>query len=392
MASVVLGISGSVAAYRAADLARDLMRADCTVRACLTQAAAKFVSPDLFQALTGQPCLSGDVFEEPEAGRMAHIDWARGADALLIAPATGDILNKLAAGIADDMLTTIALAYTGPLVIAPAMNPSMYANENVQEAVAKLKARVSVFIEPEDGDVACGEYGQGKLAANARIVEATLGVIGWQKQLASKRVLITSGPTQEPIDDVRYISNHSSGKMGAAIARAAQMMGAEVTVVSGPSQAPMPLGAKVVQVKTAQEMLDAALALAPDADLIIGVAAVADFRVVNPAQGKIRRGDGNLNLELTPNPDIIAALSKAAKPIAKVIGFAAEPTSDLEIARQKLRRKGLFAIAHNDVSSPGIGFGADANALTLIRAEGEPENSGTLSKLQCAKWLLDRLA
>ena len=392
MASVVLGISGSVAAYRAADLARDLMRADCTIRACLTEAATKFVSPDLFQALTGQPCLSGDVFEEPEAGRMAHIDWARGADALLIAPATGDILNKLAAGIADDMLTTIALAYTGPLVIAPAMNPSMYANENVQEAVAKLKARVSIFIEPEDGDVACGEYGQGKLAANARIVEATLGVMGWQKRMEGKRVLITSGPTQEPIDDVRYISNHSSGKMGAAIARAAQMMGAEVTVVSGPSQAPMPLGAKVIQIRTAQEMLDAALALAPDADLIIGVAAVADFRVVNPAQGKIRRGDGNLNLELTPNPDIIAALSKAAKPNAKVIGFAAEPTSDLEIARQKLRRKGLFAIAHNDVSRPGIGFGSDANALTLIRAEGDPESSGVLSKLQCAKWLLDRLA
>ncbi|HAY15022.1 MAG TPA: bifunctional phosphopantothenoylcysteine decarboxylase/phosphopantothenate--cysteine ligase CoaBC, partial [Fimbriimonadaceae bacterium] len=225
MPTVVLGITGSVAAYRAADLARDLMRAGFTVRACLTEGAQEFVQPALFEALTGQPVLQS-AFDEPEPGRMAHIDWARQADLLLIAPATAHTLNRLAAGIADDMLTTIALVYDGPVVVAPAMNPSMLAHPATQASLQTLQERGVVVVDPVGGLVACGEEGQGKLAANETILQTALAAAQQGKALAGQRVLITSGPTQEAIDDVRYLSNRSSGRMGAALAQAALMQGA----------------------------------------------------------------------------------------------------------------------------------------------------------------------
>jgi len=385
----VLGVSGSVAAYRAADLARDLMRAGFEVRTCLTDGAQQFVKPALFEALTGRPCLQ-DTFEEPERGRMAHIDWARKADVLLIAPATANLLNKLAAGVADDMLSTIALAYPGPMVLAPAMNPAMYAHPATQEAADQLRERAAVFVEPDEGDVACGEYGQGKLAANDRIVEAVLQVARVARLLEGRRVLITSGPTQEPIDDVRFVSNRSSGRMGAALARAALLMGAEVTVVSGPSSAPMPLGAEVVRVRTATEMLAATLPVAEQADLILGAAAVADYRPARAALGKLRRSAEPVQLELVPNPDVIAELAKVC--LGAVVGFAAEPDPDLEEAARKLERKGLTAIAVNDVSRADIGFEAEHNELRLLLPDQPPLESGKLSKLGCALWLLTRIA
>ncbi|HTQ08490.1 MAG TPA: bifunctional phosphopantothenoylcysteine decarboxylase/phosphopantothenate--cysteine ligase CoaBC [Fimbriimonadaceae bacterium] len=388
--NLVLGVSGSVAAYRAADLARELMRSGFTVRVCLTDAAQKFVSPVLFEALTGQPCLI-DAFEEPERGRMAHIDWARQADAIVVAPATANTIARIAHGIGDDMLTTLCLASTAPLVVAPAMNPQMYAGEAHQEALEKLRARAAVIVEPVEGDVACGEHGQGKLASIPEIVEAVKTVAGRSQKLAGQSVLITSGPTQEAIDGVRYLSNRSSGKMGAALARAALLMGAQrVVIVSGPVAVPYPLQAEVVRVVTACDMLEAAQNHAGEADWIIGAAAVADYRPAHPQPGKIRRSAEPLAVELTPNPDVIAELAKLCR--GKVVGFAAEPSGDLAEARAKIERKGLAAIAVNDVSRPGIGFESDRNALTLIMRDGTIASSGVMSKLACALWLIEAIA
>ena len=389
MPNIVLGVCGSVAAYRAADLARDLMRAGFTVRACLTDNAEQFVTRSLFEALTGQPCLQ-DTFEEPQRGRMAHIEWARDATALLIAPASANTLNKLANGLGDDMLTTLALAYRGPLVMAPAMNPSMYAHQATLDSIQKLRERAAVFVEPDEGDVACGEYGQGKLAGKRRIVEAVLEVARVSRLWEGKRVVITSGPTQEPIDDVRFLSNRSSGKMGAALARAALLMGADVTVISGPTSEPMPLGAQVKRVRTAEEMLKAALAATKTADLVIGAAAVADYRPAQIIEGKMRRSADRHQLDLIRNPDIIAEVARSTS--AKCIGFAAEPYPDTETAEMKMASKGLDGIAANDISRSDVGFEANDNELTLLRKDKEPVSSGKMSKLRCALWLLEKLA
>lgn len=388
--NLVLGVCGSVAAYRAADLARELMRAGFTVRVCLTDSAQQFVSPVLFEALTGQPCLQ-DVFEEPERGRMAHIDWARKADLVLIAPATANTLNKIACGIGDDMLTTLVLASERPLLVAPAMNPSMYADATVQSSLSALRDRGTTVAEPADGDVACGENGQGKLASNSAIVGAVLDAAHRGAALAGKSVLITSGPTREAIDDVRYLSNRSSGKMGAALAQAALQLGASrVIVIAGPGTASYSPRAEVVRVESADEMLVAARSASQGIDWIVGAAAVADYRPARRIAGKHRRAEGGLELELVANPDIIATLA-TENPDARVVGFAAEPNAELDEARAKLLRKGLLAIVHNDVSEPKLGFDSDQNSLTLITAQGEV-SSGPASKLRCALWLWERLA
>ncbi len=389
MANIILGVTGSIAAYRAADIARELMRRGCTVRVCLTPNGEKFVTRVLFESLTGQPCLTW-AFDEPEVGRMAHIDWARSADAMLIAPATANIINKVAQGVADDMLSTLAVSFTGPMLIAPAMNPAMYGNVTVQSSIKALQERCVSFIEPAEGEVACGENGQGKLALIAEIVNATMEVVSRGQLLKGMTVLITSGPTRERIDSVRFLSNRSSGKMGAALAKAAMLMGADVTVVTGPVSVVYPFGAEVIRVDSACEMLEAAVCRAKEADVIVGAAAVADYRVANPSDGKVRRSADPISLELVPNPDVIAELAKAA-PQAKVIGFAAEPNPDLEVARAKLVRKGLVAIAANDVSRGDIGFESDQNELVLVRKEGEPEKSGKMSKLGCALWLFEKV-
>ena len=386
--TIVLGVSGSVAAYRACDLARELMRSGFTVRACLTDSAQKFVSAALFEALTGQPCLS-DVFEEPERGRMAHIDWARQASVLVVAPATANTINKLANGYADDMLTTIALAYDGPVVVAPAMNPTMFSDETVQGSLRRLAERGAFVVSPSEGEVACGEQGQGKLASVSEIVSAVVSVCAVAERLKGKTVLVTTGPTEEPIDDVRVLTNRSSGKMGAAVARAALMMGARVVVVAGPQQAALPERAEILRVRTAQEMLDAALPFAAEADLVVGVAAVADFRPKKRIEGKARSGSLE-KVELVANPDVLAALAKATKGVT--VAFAAEPDEGLDAARAKIKAKGVHAVAVNDVSRQDVGFGGDYNELTLLFADGREERSGRKSKFECAVWLLSVLA
>jgi len=388
---VILGVSGSIASYRAADLARELMRAGCDVHVCLTDAAQQFVTPILFETLTGNPCHTS-AFEEPIRGRMAHIDLARQADALVIAPASANTINRIAQGIGEDMLTTLALAFRGPMVIAPAMNPSMFAHDATRASLQTLLERGAFLVDPIEGDVVAGEHGPGKLAPVAEIAEQVLTVIQTTQILKGQNVLITSGPTQEPIDDVRFLSNRSSGKMGAALARGALLLGAEVTVVTGPTHIALPLDAKVIKVKTAEEMLFAASHYLEGQDWIIGAAAVADYRPANPRTGKIRRSSEPMNLEFIPNPDIIATLAKQTNPRQKVVGFAAEPDEGLEAAQAKIQRKGLHAIAINDISRSEIGFEADQNELTLLTADGTTQSSGQMSKLRVALWLWRALA
>lgn len=386
--NLVLGVSGSVAAYRAADLARELMRSGFTVRVCLTDSAQKFVTPALFEALTGQPCLT-DTFEEPERGRMAHIDWARQADAILVAPATANTLNRIAFGIGDDMLTTICLATTKPILVAPAMNPQMYLNENTQEALTRLKAKGVEVIEPLEGDVACGENGQGKLASIQEIVARVVSELSFSRKLEGKEILITSGPTEEPIDDVRMITNRSSGKMGSALAKAALRMGARVTVVAGPQSASITNEATVIRVRTAEQMLEAALRELPEKDIVIGVAAVADYRIENPTQGKIRRSGDPMTLTLIPNPDIIGTLASRKDPSTLVVGFAAEPSSDVSIAQEKIKRKNLDGLVFNNVGNSSIGFDRDENEVTLISPNGSQTEISRRSKFECAVEILN---
>jgi phosphopantothenoylcysteine decarboxylase/phosphopantothenate--cysteine ligase len=347
----ILGVCGSVSAYRAADLARDMMRAGMDVRVCLTDGAEQFVTPILFETLTGNPCLT-NTFEEPEKGRMAHIDWARWADILVIAPASANTLNRIATGAADDMLTTLALVYQGQIVFAPAMNPSMYSSEATQKS--------------------------------SRILEG-------------KNVVITGGPTREAIDSVRYLTNRSSGKMSIALARAAFNCGANVELILGPVSQPIHnvirerASLKVTRVISAAEMGAALNASAPNADWIIGAAAVADYRPSNPITGKLRRKSEPFNLELMPNEDLLANARKLVKPTARVVGFAAEPTGEHEVALEKLRRKNLFAIAANDISRSEIGFESDQNEIDLIFADGTVLESGMKSKLACAVWIWEEL-
>ena len=365
------------------------MRQGHVVRVCLTDAAQKFVTAALFEALTGQPCLV-DTFEEPDRGRMAHIDWARWADAVVIAPATANTLVKVGFGLGDDMLTTLVLAATCPLLVAPAMNPAMYANPTTREALERVRSRAIAIIEPTEGDVACGEHGQGKLASTPQILEEVKLVLNRSARLKGWHVLITSGPTQEPIDAARFLSNRSSGKMGAALARAAILLGARVSVVTGPARAEMPSQAEVVRVKTALEMLAAAEPIARTADLIIGVAAVADYRVKDPSETKLRRDENGISLELIPNPDIIATLAQK-NPHATVVGFAAEPSGNVDVAKAKLEKKNLFALAANDVSGATVGFESDDNDLTVVFRDGRLSTSGQRSKIECALWLLETI-
>ena len=360
---VIVGVTGSVAAYRAADVCREIMRNGFEVRACLTRSAEKFVTTSLFEALTGQPVLT-DVFSEPIAGRMAHIDWARQADCILVCPATANSIATLASGQADDMFSTIVTASDAPIVIAPAMNPQMYASAANAANLSVLRHRGHLILEPSEGDVACGEQGQGKLAATERIVEAVSEAATRSNLLAGKRIVITAGPTREPLDPIRYLSNRSSGKMGFELARAAIQMGAQVTLIAGPTtQIPHPK-ANSVSVETAQEMLKATLKACENADVLIGAAAVADFRPAGTSTEKIKNKQG-FDMQLIPNEDILAAVRDSHENLI-IVGFAAETHEHIGNARAKLAAKRLQAIAVNDVSRTDVGMEVPDNEVTLL--------------------------
>jgi len=367
---ILVAIAGGIAAYKGAELVRLLKKQGAEVRVILSRGAREFITPLTMQALSGEPVHTELLDETAEAG-MGHIALARWADLLVIAPATADVIARLAHGRADDLMTTVALATAAPVAVAPAMNQQMWANAATQENLALLTQRHIQVIGPDEGEQACGDVGPGRLLEPPQILEALAGRFS-SRQLDNKRVVITAGPTVEAIDPVRFLSNHSSGKMGFALARACAEAGADVTLISGPVQLSPPDRVKLVAVKSALEMHAVALAAAEGADLFIGAAAVADYRVASPATDKIKKDDrGELSLSLVENPDIIAAVSGLANRPALVVGFAAETSDLMAHARAKLAKKGLDMIIANDVSDPDTGFGSDHNAVHLIRAVSE---------------------
>jgi phosphopantothenoylcysteine decarboxylase/phosphopantothenate--cysteine ligase len=386
---VALGVTGGIAAYKAAELVRLLQDRGIRVQVVMTRAAQEFVRPLTFAALSGEKVIT-DLFgagaEEPNIdSAVEHIAVAQAIDALVVAPATADVIAKFAHGEANDFLTTLFLATTAPVVIAPAMNVNMWDNAATQANIETLKARGVTIVEPDSGYLACGMVGAGRLAANETIVLAVLKALKAEQDLAGETVLITAGPTREPIDPVRYIGNRSSGKMGYALAEAALRRGAKVIMVSGPTSLKPPSSVEVIQVQTAQQMRDAVMAHFDQATIVIKAAAVADF-TVRSADEKIKR-KGPMTLELEPTTDILAELG-ARKGSRIVVGFAAETTDVLANARKKLESKSLDAIVLNDVSQPGIGFDSERNAVTILTHTGA-ETVPETSKWEVAHRVLD---
>jgi phosphopantothenoylcysteine decarboxylase/phosphopantothenate--cysteine ligase len=368
--NVLLGVSGGIAAYKSAELTRQLLELGATVRVIMTRGAREFITPLTLQALSGNPVHTELLDAEAELG-MSHIELARWADLLLVAPATADLLARLAAGRADDLLTTVALATPAPLLLAPAMNQQMWRDEATAANVATLRARGCTLVGPASGEQACGDIGPGRMEEPAVIAAAAAGLFE-TGLLAGKRVLITAGPTREALDPVRYISNHSSGKMGYALARAAVDAGAVTTLVSGPVNLAEPDHVRVLRVESASQMLDQCLQLLPQCDIFIGCAAVADYRPAVIEKRKIKKGPEEISLRLVRNPDIIAAVA-ASENRPFTVGFAAETNDLLAHAREKMVRKGLDMIVANDVSDSSIGFNSDNNAATVLWADGEQE-------------------
>lgn len=384
---ILLGVSGSIAAYKAADLASRLTQAGARVDAILTAAASRFVAPLTFQSLTGRPA-PADLWSEE--AHVLHVGLADGADLLVVAPATADILAKLAHGLADDLLTVTALAARCPLLVAPAMDAGMFEHPAVQANLATLRARGATVIGPADGRMASGLEGRGRMLEPEEILGHVRLAAGRNGPLAGRRVVVTAGGTQEPIDPVRVIANRSSGKQGFAVAQAALDRGAAVTLVAAPCALATPVGASRVDVATAQEMADAVLESCAGADALVMAAAVADFRPARPAARKLKKDAGPPAVELERTTDILGVVTAARARPACVVGFAAETGDLLRNARRKLKEKRLSLIVANDVTLPGGGFGSDTNRATLIDAAGT-EELPLLSKAEVAGKILDRV-
>jgi len=385
---VVLGVCGGIAAYKVVELASRLTKEGALVDVVMSEAATKFVTPLTFQAITHRT-VATDMFHLEAEGNITHVSLGVAADVVVVAPATAHSIAKLALGIADDLVATTALASTAPLVVAPAMEEHMYHHPATQENLAKLRARGATIVPPAHGRLASGRVGEGRLAEIEEIYQAMERVLGKRRDLAGRRVVVTAGGTQEPIDPVRYIGNHSSGKMGFAIAEAARDRGAAVTLISGPSSLPEPSGVAVVHVQTAVQMEAAVHAALAGADALIMAAAVADYRVTQPAEQKIKKEAGDLTIHLVRNPDILAGLADA--PLLKV-GFAAETEELLAHAAQKMREKRLDMIVANDVSAPGSGFGSDTNRVVILEPDGSADELPLLPKREVAERILDRVA
>ena len=367
---VLVAISGGIAAYKGAELVRQLKKQGAVVRVILSRGAREFITPLTLQALSGEPTHTELLDEEAEAG-MGHIALARWADLMVIAPATADVIARLAHGRADDLLTTVALATPAPVAVAPAMNQQMWANRATQDNLSLLADRHMQIIGPASGEQACGDIGPGRLLEPEDIVAALAGRFS-NRQLENRLVVITAGPTVEAIDPVRFLSNHSSGKMGYALARACVDAGARVKLISGPVQLLSPDRVELISVTSALEMHEAALAEAPGADLFIGAAAVADYRAQHSAPEKMKKSDNEpLTLALIQNPDIIASVSLLENRPTVVVGFAAETSNLIEHARAKRISKKLDLIVANDVSAEQTGFGSEQNAVHLIAADEE---------------------
>lgn len=386
---ILLGITGGIAAYKSADLVRRLKDRGAEVRVVMTQAAQEFITPLTLQALSGHP-VHHDLLDPAAEAAMGHIELARWANLILVAPASADFMARLAGGQGNDLLSTLCLATQAPIALAPAMNQGMWQNPATQDNLATLERRGVRVWGPGQGDQACGESGPGRMLEPLDLAERAAGFFT-QGRLQGYKVVVTAGPTREAIDPVRYLSNHSSGKMGYALAEAAACAGAQVTLISGPTQLPTPCGVERINVVSAAEMHRVSLELAPQCDLFIAAAAVADYRPGQYAQQKIKKGnEEQMRLQLVKNPDIVAEVA-ALKNKPFTLGFAAESEKLLEHARSKLERKRLDAIVANDISAEGIGFNSENNAVTLIDARGQTE-LGLRSKRQLAQDLVAELA
>jgi phosphopantothenoylcysteine decarboxylase/phosphopantothenate--cysteine ligase len=392
---ITLGVTGGVAAYKAAELVRLLQQDGFTVQVVMTGGAREFITPLTFAALTGQKVIT-DLFEKSSTGEanvesaIEHIAAAQRTDLLLIAPATADILAKFARGIADDFLTTLYLAATAPVIVAPAMNVNMWNHAATQENIEKLRSRGVKVVNPDEGYLACGMTGAGRLAGQKEIVAAVRETLHAQKDLHAETILITAGPTCEDLDPVRYITNRSSGKMGYAVAEAAARRGARVILVSGPGNLDTPPGVERIDVRTAEQMHRAVTQKFPDSSIAIFAAAVADYRPVETAGEKIKRNQEPLSLMLEPTPDILASVA-SRKGQAIVVGFAAETQSVAENARKKLIAKNADLIVANDVTAEGAGFDHDTNIVTLFSRDGRDLALPKLSKSEVAQRILDEI-
>lgn len=388
--NVVLGVTGGIAAYKACELTSRLRKAGAQVYVIMTKNACQFVSPLTFETLSNHPVVT-DTFARPDTWEVEHIALAKRADVFVIAPATANILAKMANGIADDMLSTTLLATRAPVLVAPAMNTGMWENIATRENVKTLQGRDVQFIGPEGGFLACGDSGAGRMSDPKDIFDAIEKILCHKRDLEGLSVLVTAGPTQEKIDPVRYISNRSSGKMGYAIAEAAAKRGAKVTLVSGPVKLETPQGVERVDILSTQDLYDQMTARCPQMDVVIQAAAPADFTPAVVADQKIKKhGDGDLTITLRQTPDVAAQVGRLKKPGQILVGFAAETNDVLENAEGKLRKKNLDMIVANDVTAPGAGFDVDTNIVTFVTAKGK-ETLPCLPKTQVAEELLNRV-
>jgi phosphopantothenoylcysteine decarboxylase / phosphopantothenate---cysteine ligase len=385
---VVLGVSGGIACYKAVELVRLLVKDGFVVQVIMTRGAMEFVTPLTFQTLSGRPVAS-ETFNLTQESEIGHIRLADAADLFVIAPATANVIGKIAAGIADDLLTTVLMATKAPVLIAPAMNIHMYENPILQENVRKLRRLGYYFMEPAEGHLACGYEGKGRLPEPEKILEEVHRLLN-KKDLAGEKLLITAGPNREPLDPVRYLSNRSSGKMGYALARAAIRRGAEVALISGPTMLEPPTGARLIPVTTAAEMRHAVLNEFPRSTAVIMAAAVTDYRPADFAGKKMKRGQGPIEIRLEPNPDILKEIG-AQKNGKLLVGFAAETDELVANAKKKLEDKNLDMIVANDVTGAGAGFDVDTNVATILDRGGGVLALPLMSKDELAEQIFDYL-
>ncbi|WP_069650207.1 bifunctional phosphopantothenoylcysteine decarboxylase/phosphopantothenate--cysteine ligase CoaBC [Caloranaerobacter ferrireducens] len=386
--NVVLGVTGGIAAYKAVDVVSRLKKLGANVDVIMTKSATKFVTPLTFQSLS-QNFVTVDMFAEPKKWEVEHISLAQKADIFLVAPATANVIGKVANGIADDMLTTTIMATRAKVIFAPAMNTNMYRNPIFKENMEKLKSLGYEFIKPASGRLACGDYGEGKMAEPADIVEY-IKMHFAKKTLLDKKVIVTAGPTIERIDPVRYITNFSSGKMGYAVAIEAKRRGADVILISGPTNLDKPEGIKVVSINTTMEMLKAVEEYFDETDVLIKAAAPLDYRPEVVSDKKIKKQDGSLNIKFVRNPDILAHFGKLKKKQI-LVGFAAETNDVIENAIKKIKIKNLDFIVANDVTMKNAGFRSNTNIATIIDKEGHTYNYPQMSKEELAKIILDKV-
>ena len=387
---IVLGVTGSIAAYKAVELLRELVKAGASVKVVMTESARRFVAPLTFATLSRQEVMT-DLFTLDYDAKIRHIAATEGADLLLVAPATANVIGRFARGLADDLLTNLFLASTRPVLLAPAMDADMYRHPAVQENLERLRTWGVRIVGPAEGELASGMWGPGRLAEIQEILQAVTEILQPTNDLAGEVVIVTAGPTHEPIDPVRYLTNRSSGKMGYAIAQEAADRGAQTILVSGPTALTAPRGVEVIQVETALQMRAAMLDHLPKATVVIKAAAVSDYRLSRPSTSKVKKSEKSQTLELVPNPDILKEIG-AQKGARIVVGFAAETGDLLRQAERKLKEKNLDLIVVNDVGAEGAGFSHDTNVVSILDLDGGVEELPLLPKRQVARRILDRVA